>query len=1151
MGERGFKRKLTAILSADVEGYSRLMGEDEEATVRTITIYREVLTTLIQQHNGKVLDSPGDNLLAEFASVVDAVQCAVAVQKEIKARNDELPETRRMQFRIGINLGDVIQEKDRIYGDGVNVAARLEGLAEPGGICISKTAFDHIESKLPYGYDFIGDQTVKNIAKPVGAYRVLLDPRVTVSGKPLVKKPATIRRMPVLIGAVVIFVIAVAVGIWQFYIRRPSVEPASVAKMAYPLPEKPSVAVLPFVNMSDDPKQEFFSDGLTDQIIASLSKAPELFVIARNSTFTYKRKPVKVQQVAEDLGVRYVLEGSVRKSEDKLRVTVQLIDALKGHHLWAEQYEREMKDVFAVQDDITMQILKALQIQLTAGPGGAERQGTQNLQAYLKMLEAWSVFFKFTRDGNVRARQLAEEAIAIDPEYARAYALLGYIHQIDTAMGVSKSRRESLEKATRYAKKAQSLDEKDFVGYMAIVGVYLAKREYENAVKMAQKAIDLAPGAATPYAKLGQVLCFSGRSPEAIDYFKKAIRMDPFPSSSYYLELGYAYFLTGNYEEAVRVSKKACALMPDNEGCHRTLAAAYGMLGKDREARDEAAELLRIVPDWSIEGWKQRLGDYWKNQADHDHFAEGLRKAGLPEKTPLPLPDKPSIAVLPFDNMSDDPKQAYFSDGITENIIMALSKTPKLFVIARNSTFAYKDKPFNIKQIAEDLGVRYILEGSVQKTENRVRITAQLIDATTGRHQWAERYDRELKHIFALQDEITLEIITALQVQLTEGEQSRILRGGTTDLKAFLKILKGREHEFRYTDEDVEIAKKMYEEAIALDPKYTTAYFWLAHAITTELNSGWSKSRKKNIERLFELSEKIFSLDRSSAQAHTILSNYYQLTGQMDKAITEAEKAVDLDPNDADGYAAGGHALFRARRFKEAISWFKKAIHRNPSPPIWHLGELCLSYMGNDQHHEAIAVGKKLVNNYPDRHAAYWYLGVSYVGKGNYEEAIATLRKGINRAPTNLWYLEFSAIAQSMAGRHEEAIETVKKAINFNPKESQYNQIRRFSGLAEYYRRAGQYEEAINTSRKLLNSNPDNKHALRANITLTYAYSALGNEKDARAAAAEVLRMNPNFSMETVARKESYAGLSHYDWFLKHEAEKNLLMNALRKAGLK
>jgi len=299
MTEESFKRKLTAILSADAVEYSRLMGDDEEATVRTITAYRAVLTTFIQQHNGKVLDSPGDNLLAEFASVVDAVQCAVAVQKEIQARNDELPIDRRMQFRIGINLGDVIQEEDRIYGDGVNIAARLEGLAEPGGICISKTAFDHIESKLPYGYDFIGDQTVKNIAKPIGAYRVLMEPRVTVSGKPVYKKPTGKRRMAILIMAIVVLVLALAMGVWQFYTHRPRVEPASQDKMAYPLPDKPSIAVLPFVNLSGDPEQEYFADAISENITTELSRFEHLFVIARQSAFVYKGSNKKAKQISQ------------------------------------------------------------------------------------------------------------------------------------------------------------------------------------------------------------------------------------------------------------------------------------------------------------------------------------------------------------------------------------------------------------------------------------------------------------------------------------------------------------------------------------------------------------------------------------------------------------------------------------------------------------------------------------------------------------------------------------------------------------------------------------------------------------------------------------------------------------------------------------
>jgi TolB-like protein/class 3 adenylate cyclase len=381
MTTEGFKRKLTAILSADVAGYSRLMGEDEEATVKTITTYREVMTTLINQHQGKVLDSPGDNLLAEFASVVDAVQCAVAVQKEFKARNAELPENRKMQFRIGINLGDVIQEGERIYGDGVNIAARLESIAEPEGICISRTAFDHIESKLPLGYEYLGDKTVKNIVKPVGAYRVMMEPRITVAGTSEEKKFGFRRWQWAALAMVVVLVVgAAAVAMWNFYLR-PSPPPVEVVREKAPrleLPEKPSIAVLPFVNIGGDPEQEYFSDGITEEIIITLSKAPHLFVIARNSVFTYKGKSVKVQQVSEDLGVRYVLEGSVQKSGERIRVTAQLVDATTGHHLWAERYDRDLKDLFAIQDEITVKILTALQVQLTEGEQASTWHTTDN-----------------------------------------------------------------------------------------------------------------------------------------------------------------------------------------------------------------------------------------------------------------------------------------------------------------------------------------------------------------------------------------------------------------------------------------------------------------------------------------------------------------------------------------------------------------------------------------------------------------------------------------------------------------------------------------------------------------------------------------------------------------------------------------------------
>jgi len=390
------KRKLAAILSADVKGYSCLMGEDEAGTLRTLEIYKRVMSDLILQHRGRVVDSPGDNVLAEFASVVDAVQCAVAVQKELQARNTELAENRRMQFRIGINLGDVIEEEERIYGDGVNIAARLEALADAGGICISKAAFDHIESKLPLGYEYLGEQTVKNIAKPVGAYRVLLEPRVTVKaemGKGVTHEARRMRRNLFLSGLLLALVLA-AVAVWQFALRPspPRIEKASKERMAFPLPDKPSIAVLPFANMSDDPKQEFFSDGITEEIITALSKVPRLFVIARNSTFTYKGKPVKVKQVSEELGVRYVLEGSVRKTGDKVRITAQLIDATTANHLWAERYDRDLKDIFALQDEITLKIIEALRVKLTEGEQARViGKSTGNLNAYLKTLQARGV----------------------------------------------------------------------------------------------------------------------------------------------------------------------------------------------------------------------------------------------------------------------------------------------------------------------------------------------------------------------------------------------------------------------------------------------------------------------------------------------------------------------------------------------------------------------------------------------------------------------------------------------------------------------------------------------------------------------------------------------------------------------------------------
>jgi adenylate cyclase len=630
MAEGSFKRKLTAVFSADVVGYSRLMGEDEAATVRTLEGYKGVMSELIRQHRRRVVDSPGDNLLAEFASVVDAVQCAVAIQNELKARNAELLENRRMQFRIGINLGDVIEEGERIYGDGVNIAARLESLADPGGICVSKTAFDHIETKLPLGYEFLGEQEVKNIAKRVGAYRVLMDPRVTVAGaKAKAPKVPLWRHKTVLAGAMVVLVAIIGVGGWNFYWRAPRIEPASKEKMAFPLPDRPSIAVLPFVNMSGDPQQEYLSDGITESIIMAVSKIHNLFVIARNSTFTYKGKAVKAQQVAQELGVQYVLEGSVQKSGDRLRITAQLIDALKGSHVWSQRYDRKLTDLYAMQDDITMEILQAMRVKLTEGEQVSRAKRPKNIESALKAYEALGYLLRFTPEANDMARKLAEEVVATEPGWGEGHLILSQAHMMDVWLGTTSSPKESIGKAIALSENAISLDDSLAEAFGLIGYLYGMRREHEKSVAYAEQGVTKDPNGADAHAWLGNCLNWAARPQEAIPHYEQAMRLNPSPPQWYYINLGSSYRMPGRHEEALAQVKKTLALAPTSSSAYTNLVATYEEMGKEDEARAAAVELLRIMPKFSVKKVVQSLPH--KDQEFIRRYVEALRKAGLPE----------------------------------------------------------------------------------------------------------------------------------------------------------------------------------------------------------------------------------------------------------------------------------------------------------------------------------------------------------------------------------------------------------------------------------------------------------------------------------------------------------------------------------------
>ena len=587
------ERRLAAILAADVVGYSRLMGADEEATLATLNAYRQVIDGLIADHHGRVFGSAGDSVIAEFASPVEAVRCAVEVQQGLEKRNADLPEKRRMYFRIGVNLGDVMVEGDNLLGDGVNVAARLEGLAAPGDVSISGSVYEQVKNKVDVDFDFLGKQEVKNIAEPVPVFRVQLETRAGDSQ-------------------------AAASG-----------EDSSTSLAP---PDKPSIAVLPFDNMSGDPEQGYFSDGITEDIITDLSKVSALFVIARNSAFTYKGKAVMVQDVSRELGVRYVVEGSIRKAGNRVRITAQLIDGLSGGHLWAERYDRDLTDIFEVQDDVTQQIVGALKVTLSETEKSLIVDGgTKNVDSHDYFLRGRELLFGLKRDHEMFDQSTAcfRRAIELDPNYAGPYAGLGMAYMLDYQNRWSDAPETSLDQAERFVSEAIAKDDKDpFSHYVAAV-VAMLKKDYERWAHEADRALSLNPNYAPALNCRGMVHAYSGEPAKAIPYIERAMRLDPALQQQYVHFLGTAHFVAGDYETAAALFKDRISINPTTDLSRAFLASALGHLSDLDEARRIWRELKEINPGYSHVDHVGRLP--FRTTADAEKFTDGLRKAGLAE----------------------------------------------------------------------------------------------------------------------------------------------------------------------------------------------------------------------------------------------------------------------------------------------------------------------------------------------------------------------------------------------------------------------------------------------------------------------------------------------------------------------------------------
>jgi adenylate cyclase len=621
MDARSVERKLAAILSADVEGYSRLMGDDEAATVRTITEYRQVIVSAVAGHGGRVVDAPGDNVLAEFASVVDAVGCAVEVQRDLASRNAALPPSRHMRFRIGINLGDVIVDGERIYGDGVNIAARLESLADGGGVCLSGAAYDQVEGKLGLDYDFLGEQTVKNIARPVRVYRVRLGSDASPASSPKARTSHRRTLMPVV--AAVAIALVLGAGGWAGWRW---LRPADSAGL--PLPDRPSVAVLPFTNLSQDASQDYFSDGVTEDLITGLSKISGLFVIARNSVFTYKGRAVQVRDVGRDLGVRYVLEGGVQRDGSRVRITAQLIDAATGYHIWAERYDREVTDIFALQDEVTQQIVRAMAVKLTeTEKSRLGRAPTGVVEAYDLVLRGNEARYRTTREGNAEARRLFASAIDLDPEYASAYTGMSWTH-LQSWQFLWSTDRQTLERARELAERALSINNTLPEACNLLGQIYLWNKEHDRAMAQADRAVALAPNDADSYETQAEILSWSGRPDDAIRVIHQAMRLNPRYPIFYLWTLGHSYYLAGRRQDALATFDRLEQQNPNFLPAHAYRAVLLVELGREKEAREAWYKAGHLSPAATLVTLRERLP--YKREADLDRFLTMAQRAGMP-----------------------------------------------------------------------------------------------------------------------------------------------------------------------------------------------------------------------------------------------------------------------------------------------------------------------------------------------------------------------------------------------------------------------------------------------------------------------------------------------------------------------------------------
>jgi TolB-like protein/class 3 adenylate cyclase/Flp pilus assembly protein TadD len=1002
-------RRLAAILAADVVGYSRLMGEDEAGTAKAVREHREAARPVVVSHGGRIVKTTGDGLLLEFPSVIAAVECAIAIQKSMVERNADTPEAKRILYRVGVNLGDVLIEGDDILGDGVNIAARLEGVCEPGGVLISGAAYDHVRGRIDARFVDLGEKQLKNIARPVRAYSIEVGAPAQPTPTTPAKSAMTNRQATAAMVLVALGIVAVAVTARERYwlnVNRPAVVATGLSapdasSIAAPAEAKHlSIVVLPFKNLSGDPSQDYFADGVTDNLTTDLSRIRSSFVIASTTAFTYKGKTVDAKEIGKELGVRYVLEGSVQRDQNRVRVNAQLIDAESGAHLWAERFEEDVADLFKLQDQVVARLENTLGLQLVKAE--AERGTRSKDPDVVDLTMRGNALFQLqplTKDNNDAARAAFEQALKIDPNDVAALNGDAVAHLHELTLGWRRPGTDYEAKVLGQAERAIALAPNNEWPYYAKSFYLFLSRRPNEALGAADVGLAINPNSALLNGVRALAENSLGDYEQAKADITKAMRLSPHDPFMLFwpVYLGDAELGLGHFDAAIDAYHRAVDLGFRSFIPYVDLAAAFALQGKMEDANTALTEARRLEPKLTVK-WLQSVAPNIPN------LFEGVRKAGLPEDGAIE-PAHLSIVVLPFTNLSNDPNQDYFADGITDNLTTDLSRIKGSFVIARSTAFTYKGKNVDAKEIGKELGVRYVLEGSVQRGQNRVRVNAQLIDAESGAHLWADRFDEDVSDLFKLQDQVVARLGNVLGFELVKAEAEKSARSKNPDaidlsMRGWATMWQSYPKPPKEKRDSHYAALALFDEALKADPNEAAALAGAAFTNMSLFTFGEADADANLDAKIIDPADRAIALAPDDMRAYVAKSFYLAVTGRPVEALGAADAGLAINPNSAPLLDARTLAEIVLGRVEQAKSDAQQAARLSPRDP---------------------ELPNRLIN-----------LGMAELGLGDFNAAIAEFQKAIDAGDHSFIPYANLAAAYALSGKTGEAKTALAVARRLN-----------------------------------------------------------------------------------------------------------------------